>query len=279
MANDVSINVVGNDQSGTQVLRNVEQQSEKTHKSLEKTAEGTDRLDTASAGLTSSLGALGSGFELVGLPNYQAALETTALGTDFLSGVGEIATVSIEHLREGVNKARTALSNWDSTTGKAVKTTAGAVAVFGALYGATKAVSAVFDTQLNPQVNELAYELQEFGKSGHTASEMSRVFGKDLESLGVGFKYLADTDNNRREFVRWGQDLLEKFVPGLDGTENSLTKTRERVLAMDEALTQLVQRGRADEAQAAFTRFADSQKEFGVSLEEVEAQFPTYTSA
>jgi hypothetical protein len=279
MANDVAISVTGQDVSGTKVLQNVQDEAKKTQRSLADTAEGTDRLDTASSGLTSSLGALGSGFELVGLPNYQGALEGAALATDFFSGVGEFATVAMTHLKDGISNAREKLSNWDSTAGRATKTTAGVVAVFGALYGATKLVSSVFDSSLNPQVAELSHELEEYGKSAHTGSEITRVFGKDLEDFNIGFKFLADTNNTRREVARWGQDLLENFVPGLENSSTSLTKTRERVTAFDEALTQLVQSGRADEAQDAFNNLAKSQKEFGVSTEEVEAQLPSYSAA
>lgn len=304
MANDVAISVTGQDVSGTQVLKTVEsqakqtgetieqanrkagdsydrlgEQSQKSSHSIENTAESTDRLDTASSGLTSSLGALGSGFELVGLPNYQAGLEGAALATDFFSGVGEFATVAMTHLKDGVSKVTSGLRNWEGTAAVATKTTIGLVGVFGALYGASKLVGKVFDDALNPQINELTYELDEYAKSAHTGSEITRVFGKDLEDFNVGFKFLADTSNNRREVARWGQDLLEKFVPGLENSSTSLAKTRERVKAMDDALTQLVQSGRADEAQDAFNNLAKSQKEFGVSTEEVEAQLPSYSAA
>jgi hypothetical protein len=183
------------------------------------------------------------------------------------------------HLKDGVANARQKLGEWDSTAGKATKTTAGLVGIFGALYGATYLVSKVFNSELKPVVSEISYELDEYAKSLHTGAEITRVFGKDLEDFNVGFKYLADTSNNRREVARWGQDLLEKFVPGLENSSTSLTKTRERVTAFDSALTQLVQSGRTEEAEQAFNKFAESQKEFGVSIEETAAQFPEYSAA
>lgn len=304
MANDVAITVTGQDQSGVQTLKNVEAQGKQTGETIETAnrrasrsfdelddsaqrttrdlshvAEGTDRLDTASAGLTGSLGALGSGFELLGLEGVQEKFEKTALATDFFSGVGEFATVSIEHLREGVVKATTGLRNWEGTAAVATKTTVGLIGVFGALYGASQLVGRVFKDDINPQLNSITYELEEYGKSAHTGAEITRVFGKDLKDFNTGFKFLADTSNTRREVARWGQDLLEKFVPGLENSSTSLTKTRERVKTLDNALVQLVQSGRVDEAEAAFDKLAESQKEYGVSVDEIKAQLPGYVAA
>ncbi|MEU4782839.1 phage tail tape measure protein, partial [Micromonospora sp. NPDC023633] len=82
---------------------------------------------------------------------------------------------------------------------------------------------------LNPQVDALSKGLESWGKSGQLAGEAARVLGGDMADLNVGLKFLADTDNDRRKFARWGQDLLEGLVPGLDSTNTSLTRTRERV--------------------------------------------------
>ncbi|MFE7869769.1 phage tail tape measure protein [Micromonospora humida] len=153
-----------------------------------------------------------------------------------------------------------------------------ATVAFAAYEIVTAAVHATQE-QLNPQIEALGEGLREFGKSGLVAGEAARVLGSDMEDLGVGLKFIADTDNTRRKFARWGQDMLEFVVPGLDGTNTSLTRTRERVEAMDQALAQLVQGGKPAEAKAAFDRLAASVADDGVSVEELRKQLPEYVAA
>ncbi|MEV5629189.1 phage tail tape measure protein [Micromonospora tulbaghiae] len=132
---------------------------------------------------------------------------------------------------------------------------------------------------LSPQVDALATGLERWGQSGALAGEAARVLGGDLADLNVGLKFLADTDNDRRKFTRWGQDLLEGLVPGLDSTNTSLTRTRERVTAMDAAFAQLVSSGKADAARQAFDRLAAEAAKSGVSVEELRKLFPQYAAS
>ncbi|MEU8186002.1 phage tail tape measure protein [Micromonospora carbonacea] len=133
--------------------------------------------------------------------------------------------------------------------------------------------------ELNPQVDAMASGLEEWGTSGKLAGESARVLGADMRDLSVGLKFIADTDNSRRKFARWGQDLLEGVVPGLDSTNTSLTRTRERVAAMDQAFAQLVAGGKTEAAQAAFDRLAAEAAKSKVSVEELRKQFPAYAAA
>jgi TP901 family phage tail tape measure protein len=156
---------------------------------------------------------------------------------------------------------------------------AGRAAIAFAAYEVAGAAVGAMQTDLNPQIDAMAKGLAEWGQTGNLAGESARVLGKDLEDLSVGLKFLADTDNTRRSFVRWGQGLLESVVPGLDGTNTSLARTRERVQAMDQALAQMVQGGDADEARAAFDRLAAAAAEDGVSVDELRKLFPEYAAA
>lgn len=56
---------------------------------LDSVGESADDLDSKAAQATGSLGALSSGFELVGAEKYAMGLQSAALATDFLAGVGE----------------------------------------------------------------------------------------------------------------------------------------------------------------------------------------------
>lgn len=77
-------------------------------------ADAADHMDDRASKATSALGALSSGFELVGAEKYAGALQGAALATDFFSGVGEAAnlilTTSIGlKIRDAVVTARQAV--------------------------------------------------------------------------------------------------------------------------------------------------------------------------
>lgn len=63
---------------------------------LDKAAESSDNLASKSSQATGGLGALASGFELVGLGPYAAGMQQAAMATDFFSGVGDIANLVLE---------------------------------------------------------------------------------------------------------------------------------------------------------------------------------------
>jgi hypothetical protein len=83
---------------------------------LDRVGESADNLDSKSAQATGSLGALSSGFELVGAEKYATGLQSAALATDFLAGVGEglnlITNLSIvAKARDALATARQAVAN------------------------------------------------------------------------------------------------------------------------------------------------------------------------
>ena len=156
---------------------------------------------------------------------------------------------------------------------------AGRAAIAFAAFEIAGAAVGAMQKDLNPQIDALGKGLAEWGDGGKLAGESARVLGTDMQDVAVGLKFLADTDNSRRKFARWGQELLEGVVPGLDGTNTSLTRTKERVGAMDSALAQLVSGGQADQAKAAFDRLAEAAARDGVSVEELKVLFPQYAGA
>lgn len=230
--------------------------------------------------LTKSAGALVDQFGQ--LPPVVGSAITVVAG---LSGAALLAGAGWVRLRRGTADAleelrKTGPVGTRAATGleKATKWAGRAAAAFAAL----QIAGAVLESQqkdLNIQVDALGKGLSDWGKNGVLAGEAARTLGQNMDDLNVGLKFLADTDNSRRQFVRWGQDLLESVVPGLAGTNTSLTKTRERVDAVDQALAGLVQGGRADDAKAAFDRLAESAAKDGVSVDELKALFPAYQAA
>lgn len=68
----------------------------------------TDHLDSKMSGATASLGALSSGFELVGADKYAEQLQGAAMATDFFSGIGQGLTLILETNTFATLKAKAA---------------------------------------------------------------------------------------------------------------------------------------------------------------------------
>ena len=68
--------------------KGLEQAADKAERGLRTVSDRAENLDDKSSKATDSLGALSSGFELVGLDKYATGLQSVALATDFMSGVG-----------------------------------------------------------------------------------------------------------------------------------------------------------------------------------------------
>lgn len=66
---------------------------------LDKVAGSADNLDDKAGRATGALGALSSGFELVGMEKYATGLQSAGMATDFFSGVGQSATLVLESQR------------------------------------------------------------------------------------------------------------------------------------------------------------------------------------
>lgn len=89
---------------------------------LDGVAESADNMATKSSVATGALGALSSGFELVGLEAYAGGLQAAAMATDFMSGVGDALTLVME------SSAVTWIKNTAASAANKVATVASTVA-------------------------------------------------------------------------------------------------------------------------------------------------------
>lgn len=71
-------------------------EAEESARRLGVTADSADELGGKAGKATGALGALSSGFELVGAEKYAGALQGAALATDFMSGVGDSLNLVME---------------------------------------------------------------------------------------------------------------------------------------------------------------------------------------
>lgn len=109
----------------------IEQSSSKARRSVEDIAGSTDNLGSKAGTATGALGALSSGFELVGLSGYAEQLNQAAMATDFLSGVGDSLTLILES--QALANARAKVAAIASGVAQRAQAAASAV-VTGATY-------------------------------------------------------------------------------------------------------------------------------------------------
>lgn len=178
---------------------------------------------------------------------------------------------------DALNKAGPVSANVAVGLEKSTRWASKAAVALAAVAAAGQAVDAIFGDPLNAQVNALARGLAKFGKDGTVAGEMARVFGEDLTHLDDALKSM-DTGV-------W-TDMTSGFagtVEGLTGTghlfEDSLTRTKERIAALDTAMAQLVTSGHSADAEAAFRSLADEGAKFGISTNELNKALPEYAAA
>lgn len=92
-------------------------QAETATRGLGNAADAADNLASKSSQLTGGLGALSSGFELVGAEKYAGQLQAAAMATDFFSGVGDIANLVMQSTILTTAKAKAAALASAAATG------------------------------------------------------------------------------------------------------------------------------------------------------------------
>lgn len=107
----------------------VETAADATASRLDRVAGASENLDDKAGRATGALGALSSGFEVVGLEKYAEGLNTVAMATDFVSGVGQSLSLLLE--LESIQRAKAAVvagAHAAATTAQGVAARTAAVA-------------------------------------------------------------------------------------------------------------------------------------------------------
>lgn len=266
------------DSKATPALKNVKEHGDKADKSVRDITESTDALDDAGSKATDSLGALGSGFELIGKTNVQDKLSQVALATDFLSGVGTGATLVIDKMKSGFSglgnvlpKIKEGFSDAGSTAGKV---TTGLLAA-GIAVAALAATFAVLNAALDgPKISltETAEGLKQIAASGQITNDSLKGVSSNTGLLDHDIQSLNGT---------FGQHIknIGNWSAGLNYYNESSSETHARLKAIDQALSDMVAKGQTEEAAQAFQQLADEGAKSGVSVKELQGGLPKYTEA
>lgn len=197
-----------------------------------------------------------------------------------VTGVMLLAGAATAKMREGAANLSEALSNTGPAGQKAAKglqAVASGVSKAVVAMAALQAVSAVFGSSVNAEVVAYGDALADWAKDGQVAGEAARILGKDMELLSFD---LGTLDSGF--WTDFGNGIAG-VVEGTTGLGNvmdeSLTKARERLSALDSALTSMVQNGRGKEAEQIFNKIATAAQAQGVSIDELKAGLPGYSAA
>jgi TP901 family phage tail tape measure protein len=227
-------------------------------KSTEALVDQFGQLPPAIGGTVTVLAGL-SGTLLLGAAGWVKMRRSNAEALDELRATGPAG-----------DRAATGLQKTQKWAGRAA-------AAFVAAQVAAAGVSAAFGNDLNPQTDALAQNLEKWAISGEMAGEATRLLGKDFEHLGYD---LSTLDSGFWAGLGNGISGTVESLTGLgDVADESLTHAKERISALDAALSQMVQNGRTETAAAIFKKLADEAEKSGVNVDELKKGMPQYAAA
>ena len=151
-------------------------------------------------------------------------------------------------------------------------------AAFVAMEVGATAINAAVGQNLNPQIDALATGLDSFTQTGVASGEAARLLGGDMGKLDTAMKDVADT-GRWSSFARGFAGAVESFTGTGHSFDDSLTQSRERLEAIDQALSQLVSSGHGDQAAQIFSTLAERAQKQGVSIDELKKVLPGYSAA
>lgn len=125
-----------------------------------------------------------------------------------------------------------------------------------------------------PNIDKLTTSLGRLGMVGRSTGESARLFGKNLEGLHNALSAVADPS-----FVDNLQQTLVKIFTVTFKDSTPVKEAKDRIRALDEALTALATGGKADEAAVAFERLKAAWVEGGGDVDKFVGQMDGYTSA
>ena len=229
-------------------------------------------LVQAAEALTSQIGKLPSGLLGTGVAIAGVVGGALLLSAAFIKSRRATADVLAE-LRDMGPAGTRAARGLEVTTKWAGK----AAAAFIAFEVAAAAVSAA-GKDLNPQVEALGSGLEEWTRTGKVSGETARLLGDDMSKLETAL-YDVGESGAWVGFTRGAAGVIESMTGLGDVMDDSLTKSKDRINALDQALAGMVQAGNAEQARAVFDKVAESAAKQGVSVQELEAILPGYTAA
>lgn len=146
--------------------------------------------------------------------------------------------------------------------------------LIGALTAAVIAVGEVDNAMHHTSINAdaMTASLENLARTGRVTGEIARAFGDDMSNL-----------KNTVDLSARGVSVLGLHFHNIGDTfthtGGAFKDARDRIASVDQALSDLVTSGHADEAAAAYSNIADAAKAQGVSMSKLVSRFPEYSGS
>jgi TP901 family phage tail tape measure protein len=198
-----------------------------------------------------------------------------------LSGAGLLAFAALSKVHKATGDAIDALRGM-GPAGEKAATGLSAVTKWGGRAAGVLAAVQIAGTLLStatardaPNVDRMATALERYATSGERAGELTKTFGKNFQQFGKDIKFI----NSQGGLKGAGTAANIESLVGLSGFDFSVSKSLERMKALDDGLAALVQGGHAQEAAQLFQILAAQANNNGVSFEKFKAMLPGYAGA
>ncbi|MFF4489412.1 phage tail tape measure protein [Streptomyces sp. NPDC001544] len=195
-----------------------------------------------------------------------------------ISGATILAVSAFVLLLPRISATRTAMTQLGITAARTRTLMAGlgrlgvVVAALEAVSYGTDKLKAAFE-DAPPNVTKLGNALLNFAQTGKAAGELTKVFGQDLDGFGDAVSRIAHPG----VLDRVGDSLYT--ITHLGSDSQGLDEARNKIKAVDEALTSLVQGGAPEVAAQAFNKLAREAESQGTSTEKLRTLLPGYADA
>lgn len=163
-----------------------------------------------------------------------------------------------------------AMGPMGARAGAALTSVAGFASKALAAIAVLQVASAALGKDVNPSVNATVNSLEKLGKSGERTGDTLRHLDYDVNIFATGAV---------PKFANGTAKLIEG-VTGLGSVmDESAYHAKQRMEALDNALAQMVQSGKTEEAAKAFDQVAEAVKKQGGTIEEARKGLPQYAAA
>jgi TP901 family phage tail tape measure protein len=204
-----------------------------------------------------------------------------------VSGVALLAAAAFLKVRKAaadtVDAMRTAGTVSDATAGRLSRMTSvlgKTAAAFAALELAGTALSAAFGRNIQPNIDTLTASLEDFNRTGKATGAAVDILGTDLGHLDFALSTLGSGGMRKAET---GAAKFMESLPGIGAVgsiaDDSVQHATERLGALDQALTQMVQSGHGDDAGKIFATVWTEAQKMGVGLQDLQNGFPQFIAA
>lgn len=241
---------------------------------FDRLGESADNVDTRTMGMYSALS--GGKDVLEGLSDASASttdrlILLTGGMSDLGAGAYNFVVPAFAKMKQVISDMRDPTSDLGGRMQGLGKSIVGIGAGAAIIAGVGYALDAAFGDKA-ANVNALSFSLESLTKTGKASGEATRVLGGNFDDLKTSLEMV--NGGGVAKFIEGVYDL----IPGADLVGVSMSEAKDKLTALDGALTQLAQRSPAD-AGAAFQKLSSDMGLSSQQVGQLKDQLPGFTTA